>query len=72
MGAIDSDPAGGYKATITDASGREVLSFDLAATDRFILSSVDGKVTKRQLHKDDHYWSRATLMEVISEMTSKN
>jgi hypothetical protein len=72
VGAIDSAPAGDFRATITDASGREVLSFDLVASDRFILSSSDGKVLSRKLCKDDHYWSRATLLEVVREMTAKN
>ncbi|MEZ2586196.1 hypothetical protein ACBQ10_16690 [Kluyvera intermedia] len=72
MGAIDSAPTGDFRATITDASGREVLSFELSASDRFILSSVGGKILNRKLEKDDHYWSRATLIEVVREMTSKN
>lgn len=72
MGAIDSAPTGDFRATITDANGREVLSFDLAACDRFILSSVGGEILSRKLCKDDLYWSKATLAEVIKEMTSKN
>lgn len=72
MGAIDSAPTGDFTATITDASGREILSFDLGVSDRFILSAADGQVLSRKLSKDDHYWSRATLLEVVREMTAKN
>lgn len=72
MGAIDSTPTGDFRATITDAGGREILSFELTASDRFILSLSDGKVLIRKLNKDDHYWSRATLLEVVREMTAKN
>lgn len=72
MSAIDSTPTGGFTATITDASGREVLTFDLAGSDRFILSSGNGNIVSRKLGKDEHYWSRDTLREVVREMTSKN
>lgn len=72
MGAIDSAPTGDFRATITDASGREILSFNLAASDRYILSSDGEKILNRKLDKGDQYWSRATLIEVIREMTAKN
>ena len=72
VSAIDSTPTGGFRATITDASGREVLTIDLADSDRFILSSDRGKIVSRKLGMDDHYWSRDTLREVVREMTSKN
>lgn len=72
MGAIDSTPTGDFRATITDASGREVLSFNLSDSDRYILCSDSGAVTNRKLDKGDQYWSRATLIEVIREMTPKN
>ncbi|WP_240782910.1 hypothetical protein [Escherichia sp. E1130] len=71
MATIYSDLTGEFRATITDACGREVLSFNLVSFDRFILSSVGGEILSRKLNKDDLYWSKATLAEVIKEMMSK-
>ena len=70
--SIESGCASDLKATITDGRGTELLSFQIASNERFIISSAGGKPTFRKLAKDDHYWSKETLVEVVREMTAKN
>lgn len=72
VGAFESTPTGDFKATITDASGREVCTFNINCNERYVLSFCEGVIAHRKLAKDEHYWSRATLQEMIREMTSKN
>ncbi|ERN92122.1 hypothetical protein SETK1288_00430, partial [Salmonella enterica subsp. enterica serovar Typhimurium str. CDC_2009K1288] len=50
----------------------ELLSFRLASGDRYILSTQNGSVTNRKLSRDDLYWSKDTIMEVVREMGSNN
>jgi hypothetical protein len=63
---------GDFWATITDESGKVVRSFLLGQDDRRLLSNIDGEITARKIDKDEHIWSRASLVEVIQEMGSKN
>ena len=67
-----SDLADNFRVTITDGKGREVLSFGIKTDDRFIISNRDGAVITRKLSRDDLYWSKDTIMEVVREMASKN
>ncbi|EAR2255226.1 hypothetical protein EIM76_09075 [Salmonella enterica] len=67
-----SDLADNLRVTITDAMGIELLSFRLASGDRYILSTQNGSVTNRKLSRDDLYWSKDTIMEVVREMGSNN
>jgi len=67
-----SDLADNLRVTITDGKGRELLSFRVATEDRYIISTKDGSVTYRMLCKNDCYWSKETIMEVVREMTSKH
>lgn len=67
-----SDLADNLRVTITDAKGIELLSFRLASGDRYILSTQNGSVTNRKLSRDDLYWSKDTIMEVVREMGSNN
>lgn len=67
-----SDLVDNLRVTITDGKGRELLSFRLATEERYIISTKGGSVTHRKLCRDDRYWSKETIMEVIREMTSKN
>jgi len=67
-----SDLADNLRVTITDGKGRELLSFRVATEERYIISTKAGSVTNRRLGKDDRYWSKETIMEVVREMTSKN
>ena len=62
-GVVQSD----LRVTITDGKGRELLSFKLGAEERYIIS-----ITHRKLSRDDRYWSKETIMEVVREMASKN
>lgn len=67
-----SDLADNLRVTITDAKGRELLSFRLASGERYILSTKNGSVTNRKLSRDDLYWSKDTIMEVVRELASNN
>ncbi|WP_339028855.1 hypothetical protein [Salmonella enterica] len=62
---VQSDLADNFRVTITDAKGIELLSFRLASGDRYILSTQNGSVTNRKLSRDDLYWSKDTIMEVV-------
>ena len=67
-----SNLADNLRVIITDGKGRELLSFGLAADERYILSAKAGSVTNRKLSRDELYWSKETIMDVVREMTSKN
>jgi len=58
--------------TITDGKGRELLTFRMGAEERYIISTNDNSITHRKLSRDDRYWSKETIMEVVREMASKN
>lgn len=60
------------RVTITDGKGRELLSFKLGAEERYIISNNDNSINHRKLSRDDRYWSKETIMEVVREMASKN
>jgi len=64
--------ADNLRVIITDGKGRELLSFRLAMDERYIISTQGSYLTHRKLLKDDRYWSKETIMEVVREMTSKN
>jgi len=64
--------ADNFRVTITDEKGSEVMSFGLKKEDRYIISTKNGSVTYRKLTSDDYYWSKETLLEVVSEMISKD
>lgn len=63
---------GAFWATVTDESGKVVCSFRLGQNDRHLLSNLDGEIAARKIAKDEHLWSRASLTEIIQEMSSKN
>nr|DAL37580.1 MAG TPA_asm: hypothetical protein [Caudoviricetes sp.] len=44
----------------------------MGAEERYIISTNDSSITHRKLSRDDRYWSKETIMEVVREMTSKN
>lgn len=67
-----SDLADNFRVTITDGKGREIQSFVIRTDERFIISNRDGAVTTRKLSRDDLYWSKETIMEVVREMTPGN
>ncbi|EAS2833718.1 hypothetical protein AV553_22660 [Salmonella enterica] len=67
-----SDLADNFRVIITDRKGLEVLSFRIRAEERYIISNRVGAVTSRKLSRDDLYWSKETIMEVVREMTSGN
>ncbi|MCI7949281.1 hypothetical protein GOY59_01975 [Klebsiella pneumoniae] len=69
---MEPSPDEDLNATITDSSGREVMSFKLGKNDRFLLALACGELTNRKLTLDEHFWSKETLLEVIREMASKN
>ena len=60
------------RVTITDGKGRELMSFRMGAEERYIISTNDSSITHRKLSRDDRYWSKETIMEVVREMASKN
>jgi len=60
------------RVTITDGKGRELLTFRMGAEERYIISTNDNSITHRKLSRDDRYWSKETIMEVVREMASKN
>ncbi|MEM0651868.1 hypothetical protein AAFL31_08585 [Klebsiella huaxiensis] len=63
---------GDFWATITDESGKVVCSFRLSQNDRHLLSNLDGEIAARKIAKDEHLWSRVSLVEIIQEISSKN
>lgn len=69
-----ADAIGIDESTISRWKGKgiELLSFRLASGDRYILSTQNGSVTNRKLSRDDLYWSKDTIMEVVREMGSNN
>ncbi|HBY1597011.1 hypothetical protein DWA36_21175 [Klebsiella pneumoniae] len=67
-GVVQSD----LRVTITDGKGRELMSFMMGAEERYIISTYDSYITHRKLSRDDRYWSKETIMEVVREMASKN
>ncbi|ELV3389697.1 hypothetical protein SGI62_003600 [Enterobacter hormaechei] len=69
---MDGVAQSGLRVTITDGKGRELLSFKLGAEERYIISTKDSSITHRKLSRDDRYWSKETIMEVVREMASKN
>jgi len=58
--------------TITDGKGKELLTFKMGAEERYLISTNDNSITNRKLSRDDRYWSKETIMEVVREMASKN
>ncbi|VGJ55482.1 Uncharacterised protein [Klebsiella pneumoniae] len=48
------------------------MSFMMGAEERYIISTYDSYITHRKLSRDDRYWSKETIMEVVREMASKN
>ncbi|TKK20226.1 hypothetical protein EcCFBP13530_06645 [Enterobacter cancerogenus] len=60
------------RVTITDGKGKELLTFRMGAEERYIISTNDNSITHRKLSRDDRYWSKETIMEVVREMASKN
>lgn len=60
------------RVTITDGKGKELLTFSMGADERYIISTNDSSITHRKLSRDDRYWSKETIMEVVREMASKN
>lgn len=69
---IDPNQQGNVLATITDGSGHVLCSFRLALNDRILLSNINSEVSVRKIAKDEHLWTRKSLVEVIKEMSSKN
>ena len=69
---IDPNQQGNVWATITDGSGHVLCSFRLALNDRILLSNINSEVSVRKIAKDEHLWTRKSLVEVIKEMSSKN
>ncbi|EPJ5853726.1 hypothetical protein WJA85_003226 [Klebsiella aerogenes] len=59
-------------ATITDGTGHVLCSFRLALNDRILLTNINSEVSVRKIAKDEHLWTRKSLVEVIKEMGSKN
>lgn len=60
------------RVTITDGKGKELLTFRMRAEERYIICTNDSSITHRKLSRDDRYWSKETIMEVVREMASKN
>lgn len=60
------------RVTITDGKGKELLTFKMGAEERYIISTNENSITNRKLSRDDRYWSKETIMEVVREMASKN
>ncbi|CAD5354802.1 conserved protein of unknown function [Enterobacter cancerogenus] len=60
------------RVTITDGKGRKLLTFSMGAEERYIISTNDNSITHRKLSRDERYWSKETMMEVVREMTSQN
>lgn len=58
--------------TITDGKGKELMSFKMGSDERYIISAKNSSLNYRKLSKDEHYWSKETIMEVVKEMASKN
>lgn len=49
------------------------MSFKMGSDDeRYIISAKNSSLNYRKLSKDEHYWSKETLMEVVKKMASKN
>lgn len=59
-------------ATVTDGSGHVLCSFRLALNDRILIVNINSEVSVRKIAKDEHLWTRKSLVEVIKEMGSKN
>jgi hypothetical protein len=60
------------RVTITDGKGKELLSFRMGSEERYIISTKNSSLTHRKLSREDRYWSKETIMEVVREMASKN
>ncbi|WP_424748618.1 hypothetical protein, partial [Klebsiella pneumoniae] len=56
----------------TNQRGAGQCSFRLALNDRILLSNINSEVSVRKIAKDEHLWTRKSLVEVIKEMSSKN
>ncbi|OMP92529.1 hypothetical protein [Raoultella terrigena] len=71
-GDVEPSPDEDLNATITDGSGRELISFKIGRDERFLMSLIDGELLNRKLTRDEHLWSKETMLEVIKEMVAKN
>ncbi|WP_416060902.1 hypothetical protein [Raoultella ornithinolytica] len=71
-GDIEPSPDEDLNVTISDGSGRELISFKIGKNERFLMSLIGGELTNRKLTRDEHLWSKETLLEVIREMAAKN
>ncbi|MCW9581298.1 hypothetical protein ORL26_18125 [Raoultella ornithinolytica] len=71
-GDVEPSPDEDLNATITDGAGRELISFKLGKNERFLMSFIDGDLICRKLARDEHLWSKETMLEVIREMVAKN
>lgn len=69
---IEPNQKGNLWATVTDGSGHVLCSFRLALNDRILLTNINNEVSVREIAKDEHLWTRKSLVEVIKEMGSKN
>lgn len=69
---IEPNQKGNLWATVTDGSGHVLCSFRLALNDRILLTNINNEVSVRKIAKDEHLWTRKSLVEVIKEMGSKN